>query len=133
MKGGMVSSETRLWIGLIHLQGQEVEKNYIKALYYIQKAADKGSAQAFDCLGLMNAAGYGCEINLPKAIILLKQAVEKGFISPTTCMLLGRYHLSGIGGIEKNVSLAKEYFIRAALRGSQEAFKSLEQIQQSRQ
>ena len=54
-----------------------MEKDEVKAFYFMNKAAGLGEAAAFDPLGMMYLTGKGTEKNLQKAIFWLNKALKK--------------------------------------------------------
>jgi TPR repeat protein len=61
---------------ITHTIGKGVLKDYKQAVYWYQKAADQGYAEAQSILGVMYANGKGVLKDLSKAKYWIKKAYE---------------------------------------------------------
>ena len=66
-------------LSIMYLQGQGVEKNFIKAAYWSKLAAEKGLALAQNNLGSMYQQGLGVAQDSAEAMRLYELAAEQGF------------------------------------------------------
>ncbi|KAJ0063446.1 hypothetical protein NL108_002757, partial [Boleophthalmus pectinirostris] len=99
--------------GIVLLQGQGVEKDIPKAVFYLKKAMDKGSVPALSALGWYYEQ---YEKNYVKAVELWERADLLG--SPDAAMNLGVMHLQGYyPNKPANKFLAYQFFLKAANRG----------------
>ena len=69
--------------GLYYKNGQGVEQDYAKAIYWYEKAVENKEVLAFNNLGLMYKDGLGVEKDNTKALELLKMGSELGNHTPS--------------------------------------------------
>lgn len=69
--------------GLYYKNGQGVEQDYAKAIYWYEKAVENKEVLAFNNLGLMYKDGLGVEKDNAKALELLKMGSELGNHTPS--------------------------------------------------
>jgi hypothetical protein len=65
---------TLVWGG--ELDGEALEPDYVRALGYLQKAADAGASRAMYHLGVLYEDGLGVPEDLPRAIGLFERAAD---------------------------------------------------------
>jgi tetratricopeptide (TPR) repeat protein len=65
-------------LAVMYLQGQGVTQDYVLALNWFQKAADRGHADAQVNLGILYENGRGVARNYSKAIAMYEKAAEQG-------------------------------------------------------
>jgi hypothetical protein len=66
-------------MGELHDEGKGVTKDYLKALEWYQKAADRGSPEALFKLGQMYYEGTGVAKDLKKALDFTQKAADQGY------------------------------------------------------
>jgi len=93
-----------------------------KSLELYQQAAEQNYPQALTDLGYMYIQGAAGETNITKAVEKAVECFEKAaeLGDPTAQAALGTIHLTLLK--PRNVALAKEYFVKAALQDNAEAF-----------
>ena len=114
-------AEALYYLGSIYIK----EKDFNKALKYLQKSSDQGHPKASFNLGLMYLQGIGVEKDLNKAREYFGKASALG--DPKASFNLGLMYLQGIG-VEKDLNKALEYFGKAADQGHEEALYYLRSI-----
>lgn len=110
-------SGCNFFIGKIYLNGLDVQKNYIKAISYLEKS--KGIDDANMLLGLIYENGLGIEKNLNKAFSYMSSAAILEDHNESL-FHLGRYYENGIG-TKRDYTLAIIKYERAAQLGNLEA------------
>jgi len=98
---GDISAQLKL--GLSYYNGDGVEQNCQKAIYWLTKAAEQGDISAQLKLGLSYYNGDGVGRNYQKAIYWLTKAAEQGDISAQ--LKLGLSYYNGYG-VEQNYKKA---------------------------
>jgi hypothetical protein len=66
-------------LGIIHINGQGIMKDFQEARNWLQKAADSGSAEAQYNLGVVFERGLGTPIDIELARKWYKEAASQGF------------------------------------------------------
>jgi len=145
LKGAALDSPECL-CGLGYFYEEDMEnsgkRDYEKAFYYHQKAAEAGSANSHNQLGIMYKNGKGIEKNIKKAIYHFNQAMRlddpKNKSAQVTSLIfhipafphaaynLGWLYLNELEENEKVFSWAITCFLTAAEHGHPEAKKTLE-------
>ena len=101
--------------------GTPVQKDYSKALNYLQAAHDQGYPDASYDLGIMLVRGYGVGRNLPLALKYFQEADQ--FRNPKAACAIGKLHALG-HGIDTQTNqyeLAVKYFEKGYILGDHEA------------
>lgn len=98
--------------GLAYLEGNNIERNFTKALFLFEKAAEQNHADAANQIGQMYALGYGVEINYKTAEKWLRQGAELG--SYEACFSLGALYIHGKIDGTANLPQANTWFEKAA-------------------
>ena len=75
-KLGNAAAQNRL--GLYYEKGQEVTKDYTKAIFWYKKSAEQGHAPAQYNLGDCYLSGNGVSKDYTKAVYWYKKAAEQG-------------------------------------------------------
>ena len=109
-------------IGLMHLIGLGVEKDFAKAREYLENAEQSGSVVALYSLGEMYHYGWGVNTDYTKAFEYYSLAVDKGY--SYALIGLGNLYLNGLG-VEKNLDKALEYHYTAAQYGHYQAINAI--------
>lgn len=73
---GHVTAQTLL--GTMYLSGEQIPKDYAKALMWLTKGAAQGNVEAEAELGYVYERGYGVQPNMEVAIELFKKAAAQG-------------------------------------------------------
>lgn len=71
-------ADSQYIMGLAYYQGEIVEKDYKKSVYWYRKAADQGSYIAQFMLGFMYHFGKGVEKDEDKAIYWIQKSADQG-------------------------------------------------------
>ena len=101
-------------LGIRYENGDGVEQDYSKAVYYYKLAADQGYIYAQNNLGYMYDMGYGIEQDYEKAVYYYQLSAEQGnYMSQCN---LGYMYESG-HGVEQNYEKAVYYYELAANQG----------------
>lgn len=107
-KGDVQAQNT---LGIVFQEGNGIEKDLQKAVYWYAKAVEGGSPNAMVNLGAMYLQGKGVDQNFETAINLYKRAADLN--NQAALYNLARLYLAG-AGVEKNPVLGFEYAKRAA-------------------
>lgn len=75
------------------------DENYEEAIPWLQKAAERGNAEAIKNLGVCYYFGYGVKVDRHKAVDCFRSAAEKG--DETAKYFLGAVYYSGEKGVVK--------------------------------
>lgn len=100
-----------------YYDGAGVPRDYEKAVFYLRKAANKGSEQAYGELGECYYYGRGIKQNYVTAAEYLKKNAATGNATGAAVNLLARIYANGRGGVVQNIPLAEELMSRAAKLG----------------
>ena len=98
-------------LGLAKLQAGETKE----ALALLRSSANKGQAAAQYRLGKLYEAGTGVTRDLETALTLIEQAARSG--NRIAMHDLANFYANGVGGVEQDLSLAAQWFKKAAERG----------------
>lgn len=114
----LFKTEEEVWLDKgedFHFGRNGVEKDYVEAVKWYQKAADRGNAKGEVSLGLMYENGYGVEKDYGEAVKWYQKAAEQGNAD-------GEAHLGlmyGRGyGVEKDYGDAIKWIRKAADQGN---------------
>lgn len=101
-------------LGSRYLNGEGVDKDYEKAKYWLEKAADKNHSHALYDLGYMYLYGVGVEKDYLMAYDFFERSKDVGFIP--AYFIIGLMYHDG-AGVKKNDKKAYEYCKIAIERG----------------
>jgi TPR repeat protein len=76
---GSVVAQAALGCALVwgaKIGGETLEPDYVRALAYLQKAADAGASRAIYYLGVLYEDGLGIPEDLPRAVALFERAAD---------------------------------------------------------
>lgn len=132
------------WMGYFHEYGTHgVTKDLAAALNFYKLAAEQGHEQSVIAAERVegkikdpkseaqDAQEHGKAEKIAAYVERIKKAAEAG--RAESQYLLGYYHETGRYGVEENVSLAREYYQKAAEQGHEKAMIALERISQPQQ
>lgn len=102
-------------LGLFYAKGEEVDKDFSKAIYYFEKSCEQGNEYGLVRIGNHFYLGRETEKNYKKAIEYYQKATELG--SSTSFNNLGECYFFG-RGVKKNYPKAVELYQKAADNGS---------------
>jgi len=105
-------------LGVYYAEGKSVNKNYKRAVYWLNKATLNGVSNASYNLAVMYQQGLGIKQDLAESMKYYNYAVELGH--PEAMYNLGIIYFTG-NGVDKNLSKGVGYFKRAANMGVIEA------------
>ena len=109
---GNSGAEYRL--GSRYLNGEGVDIDYKKALYWLEKAGAQGHSNALYNLGYMYLYGYGVDIDYMMAFDYFESAKDLGFTP--AYYIIGLMYYDG-AGVKKNHKKAYEYCKQALDNG----------------
>ena len=113
-----------------YYEGDGVEQNYEKAVYWYTKAAKLGDADAQNNLGNCYQNGEGVEQDYEKAVYWYTKAAKLGDADAQNN--LGNCYQNG-EGVEQDYEKAVHWYRKAAKQGNQEAQKRLNEINKQSQ
>ncbi len=106
-------------LGALYHDGQGgVQKDFVKAKEYFEKAATQGEVRSEFNLGVMYYIGEGVKQDYKKAITLFESAAKKGNSRAQFNLGVMYYRAEGI---QQDYKKAMEYFTAAAVQGFHEA------------
>jgi|GEM_PF-1126057 len=103
--------DAQLEIGLHYCRGEDVELDYTKAFYWLNKASEQNSMAALGMLGLLHHRGLGTTQDYAKSIEIFTKLAEQGDAEGQ--YELGRCYLVG-EGVERDPSKAIKWYMKAA-------------------
>lgn len=109
-------------LGGMYFNGERVQKDMAKAVFWTQKAAEQGNADAQRNLGVFYDQGYGVEQNYEKAAYWYEKAAEQGNADAQN--KLGNMYENG-QGVEQNYEKAVYWYEKAAEQGEVNAMVNL--------
>lgn len=122
------------WMGYLHEYGLKgLPKDPAAALEFYRLAAEQGYERAKLGVERLSAKTEGDAPDPARGeknaatIARLQEAAQRGHAE--SLYLLGYYHEHGRYGLEKNISLAKDYYQKAAQQGNEKASIALERIE----
>ncbi len=98
-------------LGWMYCNGLGVAQDYAKALFWYDKAANKGSIEAQNWLGWLHEYGLGVQQNCAKAVFWYRKAADDGHAQAQSN--LGCLYRSGLG-VRQNYAEALIYLNMAA-------------------
>lgn len=114
-----VIGEIEFQLGVHSLKAQ----NYANAVSHFKQGSNHNHPGALFNLGLCYEQGLSVKKDLFMAMKLYEMAATKGH--PKAAYNLGVFYARGIGGVDKNVRMARKYFHQAASMGQQDAINAL--------
>lgn len=117
--------KTDAWVelGNIYRDGIGVNQNYEKAKEWYLKAVEKNSLYAFENLGYMYQTGKSIAIDFKTAVLWYEKAA--GLNGDYAMFQLGQIYRLGGYGVEKDLTKAKKWYVKADQSGHKEAKKEL--------
>jgi TPR repeat protein len=112
------STEAQRDVGLAYYDGKGVKKNYDKALFWFQKAANRKDTTAMRYLGRMYGRGQGVAPDIKKAFYWVEQVARAGH--PAAQSLLGLLYYEG-QGTQKDLKKSFLWSEKAAKQGDPNA------------
>ncbi|MBR3570897.1 MAG: toll/interleukin-1 receptor domain-containing protein [Oscillibacter sp.] len=95
-----------------------IQRDYVKAKEYYERAAAKGNAGALYGLGAIYSNGYIASIDYAKALDYYEQAAGKGHAGAMSNLA---YHYENGLGVKRDYVKAREYYEKAAAQGYETA------------
>ena len=116
-----------LWYaGYLYQSGWGVERDYVKAVEWYRKSAEKGYKLGQNRLAQMYKNGWGVEQDYAKAAEWFTKAAEQGMSDAQ--YQLGLLYQFG-DGVEKDEAKAAEWYTKAAEQGNADAYNQLAYLQ----
>lgn len=112
-------------LGLCYSSGSIVNKDFLKAIEYWNKAAEFGSREAEIRIAFANVADSINQKNIKDNINALHSSADEGSVLAQT--FLGYCYEKGLG-VTENRGIAARYYRHAAQRGNQTAANSLKRL-----
>lgn len=114
--------DAQLWLGDNYFYGlyPETPKDYLKAIYWYEKAAEQQSYFAMEKLAEIYEKGLGVPVDLTKTVELHKKAHELAGYANDSSLYVAKAYLNGIG-VEKDLQQAVTYLQKNAEAYSVEA------------
>jgi len=101
-------------LGKCYLYGRGTEKNYQKAVEWLEKAVAQNNPGAFNSIGVCYYYGYGVRQDYREAVKYFRRAAENGeeyaYLNLASCYLYGH-------GVSQDLKQAKELFFMAEQKG----------------
>ena len=110
--------EAQLNLGSLFQNGQGVDVDLERALYWYEQAAASDLSEAHLNSGIMYLEGLGTEKNEEKALEKFKLSSERGL--PAGDLMLGKMLFYGLS-VEQDKTAARALFLKAARKGYAEA------------
>ena len=101
-------------LGRMYYEGDGVERDYEKSVYWYRKAAEQGYADGQYWLGVIYRGGYGVEKDYEKSVYWFRKAAEQGDASGQNN--LGAMYNYG-EGVEEDYEKAVYWYRKAAEQG----------------
>lgn len=111
-------SQAQFFLSQLYNQGHGVEKDPVKAIDWLKRAAKSGMLVAYYNLGNHYQVGNGVEQDLTQAVMWWRKAAIADF-SPAQYNLGGSYQFGR--GLKKDIKQARYWYQQAANLGLQEA------------
>ena len=110
-------------LGKCYADGEIVEQDYKKSLYWFNEAEKNGDVMAVGCLGVMYELGRGVEADINKAIEYYQRAAYEN--DSTGTYNIGLCYFYGKGIVKENKRRAINYITEVAEAGFVKAMKFL--------
>ena len=110
-------------LGKAYAEGEIVEQDYKKSLYWFNEAVKNGDVMAIACLGVMYELGHGVKADINKAIEYYQRAAYEN--DPTGTYNMGLCYFYGKGIVKENQRRAINYITEVAEAGFVKAMKFL--------
>lgn len=110
---------------MLYHNGNGVERDYKKSLYWYEKAAEQGNAKAQENLAFMASSGEGMEVDMQMAIKWFSEAAKQGM--PESQYNMGIFFVRG-EYVQRDLKVARYYFEQAAKQGLQQAYGTLKAL-----
>ncbi len=120
-KWGNVKAQYTL--GMMYLNGEEVEKDYKQAFDWISKSADKGNVNAQNKLGDLYFYGIGTNKDYKKAFYYYTKSAEQDNDQAENS--LANMYYTGYEGIDRSYTSALEWFQKSADKNNPDSIYSL--------
>lgn len=116
-------SKAQYNLAVCYANGEGVEQDFEKAMFWWQKAAEQGDVDAQSAIGRLYLKGLGVEVDMDKAFEWTERAA-KGGCADAMANLGILYYVMG-WGVETNLDKSGEWLIKAAENGVTEAMSLL--------
>ena len=110
---GNLAAQTAL--GVMYLQGKEIDQNYVKAFQWLIKSAQQGDATAQFSLGIMYEQGLGVTQDYIQALEWYQKSTKQDDAN-AQFNIGGMYATSR--GVNINYSKTREYYLKSAELGN---------------
>ncbi|MFI3267274.1 MAG: serine/threonine-protein kinase [Rikenellaceae bacterium] len=115
-------AESQFYIGSMYIDGDEVPKDYKKAVYWFKKSANQDNAYGQWAMGVCYESGIGVEIDEKKAVEWYRKSANQGDSDGEYS--LGVCYYDGIG-VKVNKTEAIKWFKKSAAQGNEDAIDAL--------
>jgi TPR repeat protein len=126
-QNGKSSPESQRILAQAYLLGSGIPKNYEKARYWYDRAAESGDKEAQNELGFMYYIGNGVERNVAKATRYFREAARQGL--PLAQYNMGIIYYTGNGVEQADLIQAYAWFNLAAAQGLPQALAARQSLE----
>jgi len=114
----ITDAEEQINLAVKYYNGEGVQQDYAKAVYWITRAAEQGHAAAQNSLGLCYYNGEGVQQDYAKAANWYMKAAEQGYAAAQYNLGTNYYHGDGV---PQDYDKAIDWFTKAAEQGYTQA------------
>ncbi|MEA1898796.1 MAG: tetratricopeptide repeat protein [Bacteroidota bacterium] len=111
-------AQAQFELGIVYFEGNDVDKNYEKAMIWFEKSGSQGNANAQNKLGFMYLLGRGVEKDMKLAAFWYRKAAVQG--NTTAQIKLGFMYIHG-NGVNKDLYKASHWIEKAYKSGDIQA------------
>ena len=123
-------AEAQYKLGLSYYIGEDVEKDYTKAVKWFRKAADQGHAEAQTSLGACYSMGNGVNQDYNEAVKWFRKAADQG--QADAQFALGACYCTG-KGVSMDVTEGIKWYQKAADQGMTVAQDQLDKLSRTKE
>lgn len=127
LAAGQGHTEAQCEAGYCFYKGQGVKRNYDIAFRYFSDAAAKGNIRAINGLAMCYEEGHGTKKDRNTALNYYMQTANKG--DATGQWRVGRFYEKGWGGLQKNKTMALDWYRKAAAQGLSDAVNDMHRLE----
>ncbi|MGN0224305.1 MAG: protein kinase [Muribaculaceae bacterium] len=127
LAAGQGHTEAQYEAGNCFYNGIGVKKDHKVAFRYFSDAATKGNINAINGLALCYEEGHGVKKDRNTALNYYLQTANKG--NARGQWSVGRFYEKGWGGLEKNKTMALDWYRKAAAQGMAEAVNDMHRLE----
>jgi hypothetical protein len=122
-----LNAEGECLLGVIYAEENYENKDYVKGIPLLIKAAEKGELRAQTALGLLYYSGTGVAQDFKKALYFLELAYDNPAATGAVPLLLGTMYLNGFE-VKKNVKTGIRLYKETAEKGDSDSGYAAERL-----